>query len=311
MAIVLITDSLFLPIGGADEQRIREAGYEVDRLDVPKADEETLIERIQGKDGYLLGGIESVTDRVIEAADNLKAIAFTGSGFAEFIPGWEVATTKGIAISAARGENAGAVAEWSLVSGLALIRNIPALATPGGPDFSITHDFSALTWGIVGYGAIGHALATKVAALGINVVASGTGDDPVAKLESMDDVLETADIVSVHVSKHRGMMALDGAAINRIKSGAVVVNAAFEHAIDNEALANRIRAGELRAAVDYPLSAVGLPIGSLLASNGQTAYNTAETNARVGARATTSLLNLLASGDDDDLVNPKYKAARQ
>lgn len=309
MPSILITDSLFLPIGGPDEQRIREAGYDIDRLDVPRADEATLIERIQGKVGYVLGGIESVTERVIEAANGLKAIAFTGSGFTEFIPGWELATAKGIAISAARGENASAVAEWSLVSGLALSRNIPALTTPGGPDFAITHDFSALTWGIVGYGSIGRALAVKAAALGIRVIATGIGEDAVAELGDLPAVLDRADIVSVHVNKLRGTAVLDADAIHRIKAGSVVVNGAFEHAIDNDALVARLRAGELRAAVDYPLAAEGIPIGAMLASNGQTAYNTAETNARVGARATTSLLNLLATGTDADLVNPTYKEA--
>ena len=310
MPSVLITDSLFLPVGGQDEQRIRNAGYDVDRLDVPKADEETLIERIRGKDGYILGGIERVTERIIDAAGSLKAIAFTGSGYAEFIPGWELATKKGIAISAARGENANAVAEWSLVSALALVRNIPALTVPAGPDFSITHDFSALTWGIVGYGAVGHALANKAKSLGIKVVATGVGEDSVAELGDLNEVLDRADIVSVHVSKRRGTGILNADVIGRMKSGSVLVNAAFEEAIDNSALKVRLAAGELRAAVDYPLPAEGLPLGSLLASNSQTAYNTAETNARVGARATNSLLNLLTTGEDADLVNPTYQESR-
>lgn len=310
MPRILITDSLFLPIGGLDEERLRAAGYDIDRLDVPKADEQTLIQHIAGVEGYILGGIESVTDSVIEAADELKAIAFTGSGYAEFIPGWELATKKGIAISAARGENAHAVAEWSLASALALVRNIPAITTPGGPDFSITHDFNSLTLGIVGYGAIGRALAGKAKALGLKVIATGEGRSEDVELVALDELVARADIVSVHVSRHRGVGALDTDAIKAIKPGGVLVNAAFEEAIDNNALLQRLAAGELRAAVDYPLSAEGLPIGAVLASNGQTAYNTAETNARVGARAANSLLNLLTSGDDPDLVNALYRDGR-
>ncbi|MDQ0733493.1 NAD(P)-dependent oxidoreductase [Arthrobacter sp. B1I2] len=310
MPRILITDSLFLPIGGPDEERLKAEGYEIDRLDVPRADEETLIQHISGADGYILGGIESVTDKVIHAADTLKAIAFTGSGYAEFIPGWRLATSKGIAISAARGENADAVAEWSLVSALMLVRNIPALTAPGGPDFSITRDFNSLTLGIVGYGAIGQALARKAKALGIHVIATeGKPSDEVTSV-SLNELVEQSDIISVHVSRHRGKTALDATAIKSIKPGSVLVNAAFEEAIDNDALLQRVADGELRAAVDYPLQADDLPLGALLASNAQTAFNTAETNARVGARATTSLLNLLNSGDDADLVNPEYRNNR-
>lgn len=297
MPSVLITDSLFLPVGGEDEQRIRDAGYEPVRLDKPKASEAELVEQIAGHDGYLLGGIEEVTEPVVEAATSLKAIAFTGSGYTEFIPAWEKATARGIAISAARGENAGAVAEWTLISALALVRNIGALASPWGTSFAISRDFDSLRWVVVGYGQVGRALETRASALGITVeIAADAAADAVA----------TADIVSVHVSKHRGTGALTAEAVAAMKPGAILVNAAFPDAIDNDALLSRVRAGELKAAVDYPLPYLGTPVGALLASNEQTGFNTAETNARVGARATTSLLNLLRDGSDADLVNPDF-----
>ena len=308
---ILITDSLFLPVGGEDEHRLRTAGYEIDRVDLPEADEQTLIEHIAGKAGYLLGGIETVTQRVVDASDKLEAIAFTGSGYADFIPAWKTATERGIAISAARGENARAVADWTLVSALALVRNIPALTTSGGPGFFISRDLDALTLGIVGFGAIGHEVATKARALGLTVVTAGTSDDPAVQAVPLDEVLRTSDIVCVHVSRGRGHGALDADAINAMKPGAVLVNAAFNGAIDNEALLERLSVGNLRAAVDHPLPSEGLPPGALLASNAQTGYNTTETNARVGARATTSLMNLLSTGDDPDLVNPDYITGRK
>jgi len=63
---ILITDTLFiLP---EHEQMIRDAGYEIERLATPTASEEELIRHIKGKVGYVLGGIEKVTDKVVEAA---------------------------------------------------------------------------------------------------------------------------------------------------------------------------------------------------------------------------------------------------
>ena len=87
---ILITDSLF--ISKANEETLTRAGYEVERLDKLRASEEELCLALSDKVGYILGGIEEVTERVINSAKNLKAIAFTGSGYAEFIPGFKRAT---------------------------------------------------------------------------------------------------------------------------------------------------------------------------------------------------------------------------
>ncbi len=70
---ILITDSLF--IFKQHEELIKGAGYDIERLDAPEATEEQLVEAIKGKVGYILGGIEKVTEKVVEAADELKVIS--------------------------------------------------------------------------------------------------------------------------------------------------------------------------------------------------------------------------------------------
>ena len=134
MASILITDTLFVEPGGAEERRLLEAGHALTRID-HTPDERELTDALQGKAGYILGGVEHVTERVIEATDSLQAIAFAGSGYTEFIPAWEFATSRGIEISAAVGANAQAVAEWSVASAAALVRHLPELTAPGGPAF--------------------------------------------------------------------------------------------------------------------------------------------------------------------------------
>ena len=52
---ILVTDNLF--IFPEHEAKLREAGYEIERLDKPEATEEELIEAVKGKVGYILGGI--------------------------------------------------------------------------------------------------------------------------------------------------------------------------------------------------------------------------------------------------------------
>src|SRR5579872_5267248 len=122
---ILVTDSLF--IFAEHIKKLEEAGYEVVRLDKPKATEEELVEAVKGKVGYILGGVEKVTEPVVEAADELKAIVFTGTGYKGYIPAWELATKKGIIIANAPHANANAVAEWAFAGGIAMVRNLFAL----------------------------------------------------------------------------------------------------------------------------------------------------------------------------------------
>lgn len=312
MATVLVTDSLF--VGPAEEEAIRAAGYEIERLDKPRASEAELAAAVRGKVGYILGGIETVTDVVIDAADQLRVIAFTGSGYEEFIPGWSRATEKGIAISAARGANANSVADFALAVGLSLVRNLPAVTNPAGPTFYIAREFEGLTLGIVGLGHIGRALAVRGMAIGMRVLATeaSSGSPPAGvDVVGLDEILKSADVISVHVSKGRGHGVLDREALYSIRNGGVVVNAAFSDAIDNEALLERVRVGDLRAGLDYHLEMPpDLPAGSIISTNAQTAFNTREANDRISARATSSLLNLLGGRDDPDLVNPDYARNR-
>lgn len=318
MSEILITDSLF--VGAHHVAKLESAGHNVTRLDKVKADADELKDALQGKDGYILGGIEEVTDDVIAAATELKAISFTGSGFHEFIPGWKTATERGIAITAARGRNAESVAEWALACSLALSRDILRLSAPivndaegktdpnGGADFSICQEFKSQTIGIVGYGRIGRELARKGAALGFHIIVSDSqlAHDDYASVVALDELLATADIVSVHVNRSREEAALNATAIAALKPGAVVVNAAFKGAVDDDALLRRIVAREIKAAVDYKLDGAGLPVGRLISSNVQTAYNTEQANERVSTRVTEAILNLLETGFDTDLVNPGY-----
>src|SRR5271157_5220510 len=91
---ILITDSLF--IFPEHEKILRDAGYEIERVNKPQPTEEELIKTIKGKVGYVLGGVEHVTEKIIDAGDKLKAIVFPGIGYKDFIPAWEYATKKGI-----------------------------------------------------------------------------------------------------------------------------------------------------------------------------------------------------------------------
>ena len=133
---VLVTDTLFI----TDEhiKQINDAGYEVERLAKADASEDELIDALKGKVGYVLGGIEKVTKKVIESADDLKAIAFTGADWKAIIPGWETAKEKGVMITNAPGANSPAVAEFSIALALLMQRNLIEIGRTGDVKFQTT-----------------------------------------------------------------------------------------------------------------------------------------------------------------------------
>lgn len=308
---ILVTDTLF--VGPGHEKLLRSRGYTVSRLDKPKATEDELCTAIRGKIGYILGGIESVTEKVISAADKLKAIAFTGSGYSEFIPSHELATKRGIAITAATGGNADAVAEYTLALILMMARSVPLLTTSGGTSFWIGEAFQDLTVGVIGYGHVGREVAALCSKLGFSVVATSrtrtSGTDGKISFLNMDALISRADIVTVHVDKVHGTNVLDQNRVRQLKKGSRLINAAFPHAIDSNVLLSRIADKEIFAAFDAPIdnAPTNLPAGYFIQSNGQTAFNTHRTNNQISDMVVSSLLSVLSTGDDKYLVNPGYR----
>jgi len=307
---ILVTDSLF--IYKEHEALIEGAGYEIVRLDKPDATKEELIANLNGAVGYILGGIEHVTDEIIREATSLRVLSFTGSGFHEFIPGLDVATKRGIAVSAAIGGNAQAVAEYTLTLILAMARRLPSLTSVGGKAFLTVKGFGETTVGIVGAGKIGDRVATLAQQVGFKVLIAKTAvTDSDPHRVPLSDLLLQADIVSLHVSRPRGVGVLSRLELESLRPGASVINMSFPEAIDRAAIGSLMAEGKIYLAEDGRQAILPLPpLGSYLASNAQTAFNTSEANKAVSDRVTASLLNLLATGEDPDLVNPEFKAHR-
>jgi len=299
---ILVTDSLF--IFEEHVQQLEDAGYEVVRLDKPAASEDELVEAIKGKVGYILGGIEQVTDRVIEASDGLKVISFTGAGYTEFVPGYQKAKEKGIAITAAKGANASAVAEFAITLILMATRRISELTHADGPKFMTVKGASESTLGVIGYGDIGSRVAKLASALGYSVLVSGRNriENLPAGVRQVDlnILVSEADVVTLHVDKENGTEVLSPELINKMRPGAAVVNAAFIHAMDQVALAKRIEAGDLRLFSDQKLEVSGdYPVGSVVETNLQSGFNTYQALKAVSDQTTNSLLSVLETGEDD------------
>jgi phosphoglycerate dehydrogenase-like enzyme len=307
---ILITDSLF--IFTEHEKMLREAGFEIERLDKPQATEEELIQAIKGKTGYILGGIEKVTDKIIDAANSLKAIVFTGSDWAQFIPAHAQATAKNIGIANAPQANAFAVAEYTMSLMLAMTRNIFELGRTGEKKFQTTTSLKGLTVGIYGLGAIGTKVAEILSAFDVKEilyysrerkpkVEKKTG----AKYVTKEELFAQSDIVTIHSAKAAGKGIVGKDEMKLMKNGSLIVNCAYPDALDHEALYLELQTGRLRAAQDEPIDERfnSLPLSIWFHSNAGTAFNTHEANQTASDMATQSIINLIKKGKDKNKVN--------
>ena len=121
--------------------------------------------------------------------------------------------------------------------------------------------------GLIGAGAIGAAMARLAAAIGMEVLAWTFSPSPEraaalgVRFVALDDLLQTADVVSVHVkltADSRGLLGARELAL--MKRGAILVNTARGAVVDTSALVAALRTGHLGgAALDVfdqePLSA--------------------------------------------------------
>ncbi|WP_423194260.1 NAD(P)-dependent oxidoreductase [Cupriavidus sp. H18C2] len=193
---------------------------------------------------------------VMDAAPSLKVISKHGSGID--VIDQQAAAARGIAVRAAVGANAAAVAEhaWALI--LACAKAVPHLndrMRAGHWDKSIhkTIELNGRTLGLVGLGEIGRRAAVTGVALGMLVIAfdpyAKTVPDGVTRVDDLHDLYRQSDVVSLHcplTDENRGMLNRDTLAL--FKDGAILVNTARGGLIDEAALAEALTSGKLYAA---------------------------------------------------------------
>lgn len=113
------------------------------------------------------------------------------------------------------------------------------------------------TLGVVGLGAIGRAVAQRARAFGMEVVYAGRERAPLAveralggaRHLSLDELLETADVVSLHCPLSKATRHLINAArLRRMRSDAYLINTARGAIVDEAALVEALRRGEIAGA---------------------------------------------------------------
>ena len=297
-------------------RRLERAGFDVDRLDHPDGTDHQLIDALRRKRAYVCAGMERVSAKVIAATDELEIIAFPGSGYTEFIPGWKEATRRGIAISAQIGVNAPSVAEFTITLMLVMLRRLPALLRDVDPGLWPAREVGSLTLGVVGFGRSGQQVAALAHSLGMAVLIAARRQVPLPsgmQQRSLGNLLDESDVVSVHVDRVHGTGVLGARELTRLRPGALVLNASFPNAVDWPCLRREILAGKLRAAYDAPPDGEwrDLAVSQFLALPHQAAFDTLDSNDRIGDGVVDALVAFLTGQPSPTIVNPEYAAGRK
>lgn len=249
---VLLTDH---PWRGTDPESAILARVDAELVDAPDGSEATL-SRLAAECDAIATCWAKVTEKVIRGSPRCRIVARCGIGLDNISVA--TATELGIPVTNVPDYCIEEVADHALALLLALTRNIGFLhqRTKQGeyePFSGIPmHRLCGRRLGLVGFGRIARAVRERALPLGLEVVASspsgndyGTG----CKMLSLDELLRTADIVSLHpplTSETRHM--LDAAAFAIMKPGVFVINTSRGGLIDPQSLHAAILDGRVAGA---------------------------------------------------------------
>jgi D-3-phosphoglycerate dehydrogenase len=237
---------------------LREAGS----LRLAELDRQQLLEAAPAAEILWIRLRHQIDAEVMDAAPRLRIIVTPTTGLNHIDQ--NEAAKRGIQVLSLRGEteflkNVRATAEHTVGLMLALLRNTPqasAHAAGGGwgRDLFRGRELYGKTAGIVGYGRLGRIVAPYLQAFGMEILASDPHVrpeemEPGVRLVPLQELLEKADIVSLHVSLSEETEGFFGRReMEAIKPGAWFINTARGELVDESALLEALQNGRLSGA---------------------------------------------------------------
>lgn len=214
-----------------------------------------LAAQLKDADALVVRSAVDVNAKLLEQATKLRVIGRAGVGVDNI--DLEAATKKGIVVMNTPGANAVAVAEHTLAMMLALARHLSRadVTTRAGKWEKKSLQGTELrgkTLGIIGLGRIGMEVAKRARAFEMKLVAhdpfvsQGVVRDLGISLTALDDLYRASDYISLHLGvTPQTEKMIDEAAISRMKRGVRIVNCARGELIDDAALADGLKSGQV------------------------------------------------------------------
>lgn len=258
---VVIPDAQF--VGGPEIEREAlgsEAEIDTHRTDNP----DDIAEAVwRGVDAIIVNHQMRIAGALLDRLDKCRIVVRSGVGFDNI----DIAACaeRGIVVCNVPDYGTGEVADHALALMLALRRGLPTYMDLLSADpvagwrwdaAPLIRRLSVLTLGIVGLGRIGGAAAVRAKGFGFKIRYYDPyvpADAPQAagyeRMETLEELLESADVISLHcplTDETRNL--INATALARIKPGAILINTARGAVVDPEAVYDALQAGRLAGA---------------------------------------------------------------
>jgi D-3-phosphoglycerate dehydrogenase len=250
--VVVITDC---DHGDVDPERAVLDGHDVELRVLACRTPEEVAAQAGGAD-VLINQYVPITAAVLDALPRCRLVVRYGVGVDNV--DLEAATERGLWVANVPDYGRDEVADHTLALALALLRGVVALdrsVRDGTWDLDPARPLrrlATLTWGVVGCGAIGTAVARRAAGLGMRVLGydlpTVRSQAPIERVP-LEALLEEADLVSLHAALTPDTHHLVGAAaLARMRPTAHLVNTARGGLVEEAALLAALDAGTLAGA---------------------------------------------------------------
>lgn len=223
--------------------------------------EQEMSESVRDVDGAILGweggGLSKAN---LDQARNLKIIGQVG-GTVKHID-TDAALAKGIVIVNSAPAMSTSVAEFTLALILDCLHHIVSSdrlmrARREGQELRLGHELTGKRVGLIGFGLIARELAALLQPFAVDLLVYDpyVSEEVVvnfgAMIASLQEVLGTCDVVSVHAGlTSETYHLLDRQRLDLLRPGAILINTARGDIVDQEALVEKLKKGQLAAALD-------------------------------------------------------------
>lgn len=251
---VLISDEL----SDAAVQIFRDRGIDVDFQPKLGKDKDKLLEIIGNYDGLAIRSATKVTEKVLEAATNLKVVGRAGIGVDNVDK--EAASKKGVIVMNTPFGNMITTAEHAIAMMFAVARQIPeaSASTHAGKwekSKFMGVELTGKTLGVIGAGNIGGIVCDRARGLHMKVIAYDPylSDEKAAKMHvekvELEDLLRRSDFITLHVpltDATRNILSREN--LEKTKKGVRIINCARGGLVDEQALADLLTSGHVAGA---------------------------------------------------------------
>jgi len=220
----------------------------------PKDEEET-IERAKDADVLIISNLP-LTTPIIKACTKLKmiSVAFAGVDHVDM----ETCNKKNIIVSNGGAYSEHAVAELTIGMAIHMFRKFDwhqqQLRTGKTREGFLGRELYGKTYGIIGTGSIGARVAQLAHAFGCKITAYNRSkiDAPYMHYKSLEEVLKTSDIISIHLPLTEDTLHLiDAKELDLMKPGSILINTARGPVCNYQALSDKLTQGKIAgAAID-------------------------------------------------------------